>query len=60
MAWRLRGCKMKMMMMMIDDDENGEDIGKENATKFRRSVARLNYMALDRQDIGNASKEFDM
>ena len=27
------------------------------ATKFRRSAARINYMSMERPDIGHSSKE---
>ena len=32
-------------------------LGKDGATRFRRSAARINYVALDRLDLGYAAKE---
>jgi len=41
------------------DDEDGIDkeLNKEMATKYRRAAARINYMSLDRPDLGFAAKE---
>lgn len=43
-----------------EDDGNqveGEAMDKVEATRFRRSAARINYMSLERADLGQASKE---
>jgi len=37
------------------DDE--KELSKTEGTRYRRAVARINYLALDRPDIGFASKE---
>ena len=41
----------------VEEDINGNELGKEMATKYRRAAARMNYMALDRPDISFTSKE---
>ena len=33
------------------------DMGPKEATRYRRSAARINYMAMERPDIGHSSKE---
>ena len=40
-----------------EDEEDEAEMGKEDATKFRGLVARLNYIAPDRADIQFAVKE---
>ena len=40
-----------------DTDEAKLEMGSLEATRYRRAAARINYMALERPDLGHASKE---
>ena len=40
-----------------EEDENAEELGPEEARKFRGHAARLNYLAADRSDIAFSVKE---
>ena len=43
---------------VVDEDKmEDQELGKTEATRYRRAAARINYMALDRLDIGFAAKE---
>jgi len=39
------------------NDEENQELDKTEATKYRRAAARVNYMALDRPDLGFAAKD---
>ena len=39
-----------------DNCNNGEELQGELATKVRRGIARINYMAQDRPDLSAAAK----
>jgi len=41
----------------IDNEGSESDMNNEGATKYRRAVARINYLALDRPDLSFAAKE---
>ena len=45
------GVKMKV------DEENNPELGSEQGSRYRRLVARGNFIAIDRQDIQFAIKE---
>ena len=40
-----------------EDVDGDEEMAKDEGTKYRRAVARLNYMGQDRFDIGYAAKD---
>ena len=40
-----------------EEDEHAEELGPEEARKFRGHAARLNYLAADRSDIAFSVKE---
>ena len=40
-----------------EDEELKDFMDKDAAKEFRRSAARINYMSLERPDLGQASKE---
>ena len=57
--WGLQDCKEVNTPMLKELEENlggGEELQGEAATKVRRGIARLNYMAQDRPDLSAAAK----
>ena len=44
------------MKELDDNNNNGEELQGEMATKVRRGIARINYMAQDRPDLSAAAK----
>ena len=58
--WNLEGGKGVDTPWSDDDvclDEEREVLSKPEAKVFRRAAARINYMSLERIDLGHASKE---
>jgi len=56
--WCMENCRGVVSPGLKEDSrEESEELSNEEATNFRRAVARLNYVTQDRPDISFATKE---
>ena len=61
--WELEGAKAVGTPGVVEEkkseneDKENKEVNREEARRYRRAAARVNYMALDRLDLGYAAKE---